>query len=79
MKIDKNVNNVTSKIKELYGNSSDLNTRIINIQGTKIGVLFMESSSSTSNISEYIIKAINYISEEKSIFTSIYKAINNNI
>ncbi len=79
MKIDKNVNKVTSKIRELYGNSNDLNTRIINVHGTNIGILFMESSSSTSNISEYIIRAINYISEEKSIFTSIYKAINNNI
>ena len=44
-KIDKNVRKVTRKIKKLYGESPDLNTRIIDIQGQKIGCLFFESSS----------------------------------
>lgn len=34
-KIDKNVRKVTRKIKKLYGESPDLNTRIIDIQGQK--------------------------------------------
>ncbi len=74
-----NVDKIINKLKRQYGNSNDLNTRVIKISNTKIGILFMESTSSTNNISEYIIRAINYIADEKGIFTSIYNALNNNI
>ena len=42
-KIDKNVRKVTRKIKKLYGESPDLNTRIIDIQGQKLVVFFSKA------------------------------------
>lgn len=78
-KIDKNVKTVINKIKKLYGNSGDLNTRIINLKGTNIGVIFMESSSETSTISDFIIKAVDYIGKEKNIFNSLYNSLKNSI
>ena len=76
-KIDKNVKNVIKKIKQKYGNSSDINERIINIKGTNIGCLFLESSSQTSTISDFIIKSIVYIEKEKNIFNNLLKLLNN--
>ena len=44
IKIEKSVKKTIEKIKKEYGNSNDLNTRIIKIEKTNIGILFMESS-----------------------------------
>ena len=72
--------NIINKIKALYGNSSDLNTRIIKANKTNIGILFMESSSSTQTISDFIIKAIDYIAKDTSkIFDNLYNNLKNNI
>lgn len=78
-KIDKNVQENISKIKKLYGNSCDINTRILKIDKTNIGVIFLESSSSCSNISDFIVKSINMISKDKSIFQSVYENLKNRI
>jgi len=79
-KIDKSVTKVVDKIKKAYGNSSDLNTRIINVGKVNIGILFMESSSSTETISNFIIKAIDYISKDSNkLFNNIYNKLKNNI
>lgn len=76
-KIDKNVRKVTRKIKKLYGESPDLNTRIIDIQGQKIGCLFFESSSQTSTISDFIIKAVDYTKDN--IFDDLFESLKNNM
>ena len=79
-KIDKNVNKVLNIIKDLYGNSSDLNTRTIKIGKTNIGIIFMESSSSTKDISDFIVKSIDYIAKDSSkIWANVYKKLKNNI
>lgn len=79
MKIDNNVIKNIDKIKQLYGNSPDLNTRIIKINNKNIGVLFMESSSNTSSISDFIFKAITYIKDESNIFSNVYNNLKNKI
>ena len=76
-KIDKNVRKVIYKIKKLYGESPDLNTRIIDIQGQKIGCLFFESSSQTSTISDFIIKAVDYTKDN--IFDDLFESLKNNM
>ncbi len=78
-KIDKNVKTVLNKIKKIYGNSKDLNTRLITIKGINVGIIFMESSSDTTTISDFIIKAVDYIGKDKSIFNSLYNNLKNNI
>ena len=65
IKIEKSVKKTIEKIKKEYGNSNDLNTRIIKIEKTNIGILFMESSSSTTTISDFIVKSIDNIKNEK--------------
>ena len=80
VKIEKNAQKVVDKIKELYGNSGDLNTRIIKVGKTNIGIMFMESSSSTQTISDFIIKGVDYVSRDSTkIFDNIYKNLKNNI
>ena len=79
-KINKNINTVIHQIKKTYGNSNDLCTRVIKTGTKKIGILFMESSSSSETVSKFIIKAIDHISKDSSlIFTNIYKKLKNNI
>ncbi len=80
VKIDKQAENVLNKIKELYGQSQDLNTRLIKNGKTNIGVMFMESSSSTQTVSDFIIKGIDYVSKDSSkLFDNIYNNLKNNI
>ncbi len=77
--IDIKAETVVNKIKKSYGNSGDLNTRLISVGKSKIGVLFMESSSATANISDFIIKGIDFITNDKNIFNDLYNNLKNNI
>ena len=79
MEINKNAKIVLKEIKQKYGNSSDLNQRIINVKGTNIGCIFLESSSQTSNISNFIIKSIVYIEKDKNIFNNLLKLLENKL
>ena len=42
-KIEKNAKKIVQKVKKLYGNSPDVNSRIINIKGKNVGIIFLES------------------------------------
>lgn len=77
-KIEKNAKQVIEKIKNLYGNSPDINTRLINIKGTNVGCIFLESSSSASTISDFIIKGIDYVAK-KTIFDNIFEKLENKL
>ncbi len=79
MEINKNINITINKIKKSYGNSSDLNTRIINIKSKKIGCIFLESSSETKTISDFIIKAALYTKDNISFFQNLFNALKNNL
>ena len=78
-KIEKNAKKIIKKTKKLYGNSPDLNTRIINIKGTNVGILFLESSSQASTISDFIVKGTLYTASNKNIFQNIFDALKNNL
>ncbi len=78
-KIIKNAKKIIEKIKKLYGNSPDINTRLINVKGTNIGIIFLESSSQASTISDFIIKGTLYASSNKTIFQNIFEALKNNL
>lgn len=78
-KIDAKAQNVINKIKKLYGNSSDLQTRLIKTKNKDIGILFMESSSGSDGISDNIIKGIDYTLNNKSIFENIFDSLKNTI
>ena len=77
MEIDKSVKKVIKKIKERYGNSSDLNTRIIKKKDKEIGILFLESASSTSTISDFITKSV--IVENKPLLKTIFNNLKNTL
>lgn len=72
-----NVNQIIESLKQKYGNSKDLNSRIIKIKGKNIGIIFFESSSSTSTISDFITKSV--ITEKQNLFESIFKNLENKL
>ena len=78
-KIEKNAKKVLEKTKKLYGNSPDDNTRIINIKGTNVGIIFLESSSQASTISDFIIKGTLYSSSNNNLFQNIFDNLKNNL
>lgn len=78
-KIIKNVQKNIDKIKAIYGNSPDINTRIIKLGKVNVGVIFLESSSSSETVSNFIIKSIDMIADEKTIFQSVYDNIKNRL
>lgn len=78
-KIEKNAKKVIEKTKKLYGNSPDINTRLINLKGTNIGIIFLESSSQASTISDFIIKGTLYTKTNKNLFQNIFDALKNSL
>lgn len=79
MKISKNVKTTINNVKKIYGNSSDVNSRIINIKGTNIGCIFLESSSQTSTISDFIIKSTIEIEKSKNLFNNLFDILKNKL
>ena len=78
-RIEKNVKKIIEKTKKLYGNSPDINTRLINIKGTNVGILFLESSSQASTVSDFIIKGTLYAGNNKNLFQNIFDALKNSL
>ncbi len=78
-KIIKSAKKNIEKVKKLYGNSSDLTTRIIKLGKINVGIIFMESSSAALTVSEHIIKSINMIENDKKIFESVFDNLKNRI
>ena len=77
--INTNVETVINKIKTMYGKSGDVNHRIIDIKGTNIGCIFLESSSQTSTISDFIIKSTVLIEKDKNIFNNLLNLLKNKL
>ena len=79
MEINKDVNITIDKIKKIYGNSSDINTRTFKVNNKKIGCIFLESSSSASTISDFIVKSMVYIEKSNNIFNDLFTSLENNL
>jgi spore germination protein KA len=78
-KIDKDAQKIIDKIKTLYGKSADVNGRIIKIKGIKVGCIFLESSSQTANISNFIIKGVEFASINQNIFQNVFNSLKNSV
>ena len=78
-KIVKDAEKNIEKVKKIYGNSSDLTTRIIKLGKVNVGIMFMESSSAALTVSEHIIKSINMIENDKKIFESVFDNLKNRL
>ena len=78
-KIEKNAKKVIDKIKKLYGNSPDVNSRLINIKGTNVGCIFLESSSQASTVSDFIIKGTLYTKDCTNVFQNLFKTLKNDL
>lgn len=70
-----NTKKVIDIIKKMYGNSGDLNTRIIKVKNINVGILFLESSSNSSTISDFIIKSV--VKQRGNVFKSIFESLKN--
>ncbi len=70
---------VIEKIKKIYGDSGDVNSRIIDIKGTKVGCIFLESSSQTSTISDFIIKSTVLVEKDKNLFNNLLNILKNKL
>lgn len=78
MVLDKDIEKVFKTIKNKYGNSSDIVTRIIEKNNKKIGYVYLESVSSDDKISNFLNKSIVNLEKNK-LFTSLYTTISNSI
>ena len=73
---NKNVLEIIEDIKQKYGKSADINTRIIKKENKNIGIIFLESSSNASTISDFIVKSV---IKENSVFKSIFNTLENKL
>ena len=68
--IDKNITIVIETIKKMNGNSTDISSKEMTLNGQKIAYLFLESTSSEDKISLLLAKSIsNDIKTKTSCFT----------
>lgn len=73
---NKNVLEIIENIKQKYGKSTDINTRIIKKENKNVGIIFLESSSNASTISDFIVKSL---IKENSVFKSIFNTLENKL
>ena len=78
-KICKNAKLAIEKVKFIYGNSPDINTRLIKVKNKNVGVVFLESSSEAKTISDFIIKGTLYAKDDKSFFDSLFSVLKNSL
>lgn len=64
-------------IKKDLGNSCDISSRIIKVNGKKIAYIFLESVSSDDKISDFLVKSLNNI--KSNLFESLITELKNSI
>ena len=62
--MDKELDKIINHIKDMNGNSSDINVRYFNIHKEKVAFMFLESVASDDKISNYIENIGAYITTE---------------
>ena len=78
MKLDNNIETIFKTIKKLNGNSSDIVTRIIEKNKSRVGYIYLESVSSDDKISDFLNKSIVSL-DRKKMFDSFFYLIKNSI
>lgn len=81
MNLDKNIEIILQKITDVYGNSSEIVKRIVEIGKEKIAYLYLESVSSDDKISNFFMKDISdYVkNKKKSLFETLFSSLENSI
>lgn len=81
MKIDKNIEIILQKITDVYGNSSEIVKRVVEIRKEKMAYLYLESVSSDDKISNFFMKDISdYVkNKKKSLFETLFSSLENSI
>ena len=71
--------NIINIIKKKTNNNSDIIYRIKNINNINLYILYSESLTSSSTISDYIIRSLNIIEKKYHNKTNLYNIIKNNL
>ena len=78
--MDKELDKIINHIKEMNGNSSDINVRYFNIHKEKVAFMFLESVASDDKISNFLGKSLSInVRSKKNIFENLFDNINNTI
>lgn len=78
--MDKELDKIINHIKDMNGNSSDINVRYFNIHKEKVAFMFLESVASDDKISNYLGKSLSInVRSKKNIFENLFDNINNTI
>ena len=74
-----NIDKINNYILESYHHSSDIVTRKINVKGTDILCIYLESVASDDKISELLMKEINTYSKNKILTVNLFDKLKNTI
>jgi len=78
--MDKKVNVIIETIKQKNGNSCDIYSRTFEINGKKVGYIFLESVANDDKISNYLNKSLAIdIRSKKNIFDNLFDNLQNTI
>lgn len=78
--MDKKVDVIIETIKEKNGNSCDIYSRTFEINGKKVGYVFLESVANDDKISNYLNKSLGIdIRSKKNIFDNLFNNLQNTI
>lgn len=74
--MDKKIDKVFEKIRQMNDNSCDINTKKIKIDNTFIGIIFLESTASDDKISNFLGKSLSCDAKNKKIiYLKVYLII----
>lgn len=74
-----NIDKINNYILKSYHHSSDIVTRKINVKGTDILCIYLESVASDDKISEFLMKEINTYSKNKILTVNLFDKLKNTI
>lgn len=78
--MDREIDKIVAHIKDMNGNSSDINVRYFDIHNKKVAFMFLESVSSDDKISDFLGKSLSIsVRSKKNLFENLFESINNTI
>lgn len=78
-KYESNIEVLFKRIKCDYHESTDVNSRILEVKKRKVGYVFLESVSSDDKISEFLVQSLSRNNKKKNIFKDVFLELENNI
>lgn len=79
--MNKSAEKMLEKLKQINHNSSDIKTRTLNIENTKVIYAFIEGVCSDDKISNFVVRSMTFDSKQNKVpfFTSFFEHLKNNI